>query len=267
MKKNNYKSSAPSLDFYYNQSTLVSECSYATHCHNAYEILFLLSGTATILTEGRTYPVKKYDLVITRPMSFHSIDIYGSQKYNRINILVNSSKQLVRLLNALSHNLEVINCENIPTIIDCFKKMETYNKHFPIEDFNVLLNNLLVEVCYNLLMRESVIEQEFSTSSKTITDALEYINKNLFDIKDVTDVCRHLYVSETHLFRLFKQEVRTSPKKYITTKRLLYAQKLLSEGEKPTAIFNKCGFNNYISFYQRYLDFFGYPPSDEPVKP
>lgn len=266
MKKNKTKTTAPSLDFYYNQNTLISDRSYATHCHNVYEILFLLSGTATVSTEGRIYPIEKYDLVITRPMSFHSIDIYGSQKYNRINILVNSSKQLVRLLNTLSQKLEVVNCENIPTIIDCFKKMETYNKHFPVEDFNVLLNNLLVEVCYNLLMRDSVIEQEFSTSSQTIVDALEYINKNLFDIKDITDVCKHLYVSETHLFRLFKQEVRTSPKKYITTKRLLYAQKLLSEGEKPTAIFNRCGFNNYISFYQRYLDFFGYPPSDEPVK-
>ncbi len=254
------------LDFYYNHQDAIVSQTYSTHCHNAYELIFFISGTANYLTEGLNYSLKKYDLVITRPARYHSIEVESNKKYNRINILVKNAKHLTELLDSLPCKFEVINCENMPNIINIFSKTDAYNAHLEKSDFNLLLNNLLIELCYNLKIHDSVVAQEHERASQTITDALNYINANLLKIADVKEVCEHVFVSETHFFRLFKQEVKTSPKKYITTKRLLYAQKLLSEGEKPTTIFERCGFNNYISFYQRYVDFFGYPPSNERLK-
>jgi transcriptional regulator GlxA family with amidase domain len=57
--------------------------------------------------------------------------------------------------------------------------------------------------------------------------------------------------------------MRISPKKYITSKRLLAAQQLLRAGERPTTVYLKCGFSTYPAFYKRYVEFFGYAPSDE----
>lgn len=252
--------------FFYQHQSLIPQKKFWSHCHSGYEIIFFISGSGTYQIEERTYLLKKYDLIITRPGNYHNIDINTNEMYDRYDILVNSSPQLTPLLDSLLEKFEVINCTDNPNIINCFKKMDSYKKHLPEDDFNLILNNLLIEVCYNLVINESLVHQEYIPTSKLIEKALEYINKNLFTIKDVKEVCDYIFISENHFFRLFKQEMKISPKKYITSKRLLYAQKLLQNGEHPTEIYEKCGFNNYISFYQRYVDFFGYSPSEEKIK-
>lgn len=252
-----------SLNFYYDHRSSFPTQKFYSHCHNGYELIFFLSGAGDYQIEERVYTLKKYDLIITRPWNYHNVDIDTNEKYDRYDILVNASPILPDLLDAILERYEVINCSNIPNIISCFKKMDQYQEMLPIEDFNLLLNNLLVEVCYNLLINDQPLTQEHTPTSKIMEEALDYINKNLFTVKDIKEVCDYIFISENHFFRLFKEEMKVSPKKYITSKRLLYAQKLLREGEHPTEIFEKCGFNNYISFYQRYVDFFGYPPSEE----
>ena len=39
-------------------------------------------------------------------------------------------------------------------------------------------------------------------------------------------------------------------------------QKMLSEGERPTAVCTRCGFSDYTTFYRNYVGFFGCPPSE-----
>ena len=253
-------------DLYYNHTTYTDNHKVHTHCHNDYELIFFISGSAKYLIEGRTYPLKKYDLIITRPMQYHSIELDFSEKYNRYDILITHSPELIELLSSLSESYEVINCAEIPNLIDCFKKTDYYNEHLSKENFTRVLNSLLIEVCYNLIISDALKTNDPIPSSKVITSALEYINANLFTIKDVGEVCEHVFLSENHFFKLFKEQMKTTPKKYITSKRLLSAQRLLLDGAKPTAIYEKCGFNNYISFYQRYTDYFGHPPSEEGVR-
>lgn len=253
-------------DFYYNHRSAVQTKKFYSHCHNGYEIIFFRSGIGEYQIEERTYSLQKYDLIITRPWHYHNIDIDTTENYDRYDILVNSNSHLTKLLDTLLEKFEVINCANSPNIINCFKKMDQYLEHLPKEDFDIVLHNLLVEVCYNLIIEDQPIVQERIPTSKAMEQALDYIHKNLLTIKDIKEISDYVFISENHFFRLFKEEMNVSPKKYITAKRLLYAQSLIQSGEHPTQIFEKCGFNNYISFYQRYVDFFGYPPSEEIVK-
>lgn len=253
-------------NLYFQHKASIPHSKFYTHCHNDYEIIFFLSGSGSYQIEEKIYSLKKYDLIITKPWKYHNIDINTNETYNRYDILITLDSQITHLLDQILDKYEVINCSNIPVVIDCFKKMDIYKERLKKEDFNILLNNLLVDICYNILINDSLETQEHMPTSKLIENALDYINKNLFTIKDIKEVCDYIFISENHFFRLFKEEMKVSPKKYITSKRLLYAQKLLREGEHPTTIFEKCGFNNYISFYQRYVDFFGYPPSEETSK-
>ena len=267
---NDRMSISKSQDFtsnlYFQHKASIPHSKFYTHCHNDYEIIFFLSGSGSYQIEEKIYSLKKYDLIITKPWKYHNIDINTNETYNRYDILITLDSQITHLLDQILDKYEVINCSNIPVVIDCFKKMDIYKELLKKEYFNILLNNLLIEICYNILINDSLETQEHMPTSKLIENALDYINKNLFTIKDIKEVCDYIFISENHFFRLFKEEMKVSPKKYITSKRLLYAQKLLREGEHPTTIFEKCGFNNYISFYQRYVDFFGYPPSEETAK-
>ena len=91
----------------------------------------------------------------------------------------------------------------------------------------------------------------------------EIQNENLFTLNSIEDIAQHLFVSESYLFRLFKSELHQTPKKYIMDKRLLCAQKMIAEGEKPVAVCEACGFGDYTTFYRNYSAFFGHSPSDE----
>jgi AraC-like DNA-binding protein len=99
---------------------------------------------------------------------------------------------------------------------------------------------------------------------KIIEPAVKYINENLFAINFVSEISDFLFVTETYLFKIFKEQLKISPKKYIVNKRLLVAQKMISSGKKPTEIYVECGFQTYPAFYKRYIEFFGYPPSKTP---
>ena len=76
-------------------------------------------------------------------------------------------------------------------------------------------------------------------------------------------ICAEHYVSTSQLCRRFKKATGSTVGNYITTKRLLLAQKLLSVGEKPVAVYKRCGFNNYSTFYRAYVRYFGHSPKSE----
>lgn len=46
-------------------------------------------------------------------------------------------------------------------------------------------------------------------------------------------------------------------------KRLIMAQNMLIMGNKPTKVYEECGFNDYTAFYKNYIKFFGRSPSKE----
>jgi AraC-like DNA-binding protein len=98
--------------------------------------------------------------------------------------------------------------------------------------------------------------------SPLISEFLRYVNENLCSPIDIGRVADSLYVSESYLFRLFKRELHQTPLKYIREKRLMLARKMLSEGERSTAVCTRCGFSDYTTFYRNYVGFFGCPPSE-----
>ena len=122
---------------------------------------------------------------------------------------------------------------------------------------------MLTELFFNLSIFPQDHTDEGFTSSPLISEALKYINENLFTVDSIDEIAKHLFVSESYLFRLFKSELRQTPKKYIMDKRLLIAQKMISEGEKPVTVCDTCGFGDYTTFYRNYTAFFGHSPSDE----
>ena len=95
-------------------------------------------------------------------------------------------------------------------------------------------------------------EKKKTSKKKTLSEMLS----------DIGEIANHLFVSESYLFRLFKRELHQTPKKYIREKRLLMAQKMLSEGEKPSRVSECCGFSDYTTFYRNYTAFFGRSPRD-----
>ena len=101
--------------------------------------------------------------------------------------------------------------------------------------------------------------------SNLLQNALNLINNDLFKINSISEIANKLFVSETYLYKIFKKELKVTPKQYINEKKLLAAQNMILLGRKPTYVYKICGFTDYSSFYRNYLKLFKTPPSDNGV--
>lgn len=238
---------------------------FMKHSHNHYEVLYFENGDATYVIENREYQLKKHDLIFIRPMTYHYITLKTNAEYTRYNLAFTQDFVGKELLDAIPPHLEVIHCPSKGIIAENFERMKFYNQQFSQEDFTFILSKLLQEILLNLQYSvEDTIRSASSLSPLTVT-ALDYINENLFTLKSIEDISNALFITESYFFKLFKKELKITPKKYINTKRILYAQKLIQNGEKPTAAYQQCGFDSYVGFYKLYVKTFGYSPSQERV--
>ena len=251
----------------YNHHCLHNPCNYPSlsmkHTHNAYEIIFFERGDVNYVIEDRKYALKKNDLVFTRPLKYHYLETKSNSEYVRFNIIFDASLVDEELLAAIPPNLEIINCLSEDIIVDIFKRLDYYSKALPEKAFVDILGALIKELLYNLALSADNANSTFFTTSPLLAKILEYINENLFTIKDIKDVCKHFFVSQQYFFRLFQTQLKITPRKYLNGKRLLYAQKMLQQGKKPTEVYLLCGFESYVGFYKQYVKTFGYPPSKE----
>jgi AraC-like DNA-binding protein len=248
------------------KNPLLDPVPFSRHCHNTYEILFFERGEASYIIDEKKYKLHKNDLVFIRPYKYHYIEFTKGTEYSRINIAF--SEQVVKgsLLSSVPDELEVINCPQESVLWGLFSRMNYYASKLDEVDFAELLSAMLTEIVYNLRLADFDMAHIPKTLPPLLVMALEHINNNLFTIKDIKSVSSLINVSEQYLFRLFQSQLHISPHRYITTKRLMHAKALLSQGKRPTDIYNSLGFESYVSFYKQYVAAFGYSPSKETDK-
>lgn len=238
----------PSPDFLY------------THSHSDYELLYILSGDLTYVIEDRRYKLKRHDLVVIRPNDYHFLQIDSPADYERHDILFSPEALDIRYTELIPSGLDVINCRHNPVIYDLFKKIDYYNLKLDDEIFKRAVRNMLEELVINLTLQAV---PEGSACNPALSRALSYINNSLFTLGSVAEVAGRLYMTESYLYRLFRQELHTTPHKYITEKRLVAAGELLRQGKKATQVCDECGFSDYTVFYRSYKKFYGHSPSGE----
>lgn len=237
---------------------------YSMHIHNGYELIYFVDGDATHVIEDKKYKLKKGDLILIRPMQYHFIQIDSISRYERYNILFDPKKYKIDGLKLLSNIPEIINLEENAIAKNIFHRLDIYHQNCDEDMFNLIMPHLLSELFYNLRIFSHTPPKESSSLSPLISKVLQYINANLCSVGNVHEIANHFFVSESYLFGLFKKELHHTPKKYIREKRLLMAQKMLSEGENPTRVSERCGFDDYTTFYRNYTSFFGYSPKQTP---
>ena len=232
----------------------------SSHTHSLFELIYFMRGDAHHVVEDRMYKLSRGDLIIVQPGKYHDIRFDSDREYERINILFDHEALGLDRAVALSAEIEVISLADRPETAAIFKKMERYHEAFSEGEFVAAATHLLYELFCDLSL-EGQETRRYSTLHPMLSDALSYIADNLFTVGSVQEIATALHVTESYLFRLFREELNTSPKKYVTDKRLLAAQSMLRLGRRPTEIFSECGFADYTSFFRSYKRFFGVAPS------
>lgn len=97
--------------------------------------------------------------------------------------------------------------------------------------------------------------------SALTTSAIRFIEENLHSDLTVRDISRSLYVSESHLNKVFKEELGVTPGKYVSNKILLRAEELLRRTtESVRCISEQLGFCDQFYFSRCFSACYGVSP-------
>ncbi len=240
---------------------------FMEHFHNAYEIIYIVNGKVKYAVEDKAFILQKHDVIFTRPNTYHYIETMPDCEYERLNILLTTNKKYDSICKQIPLEMLVFNCADKPIILQIFSKMNYYVSSFPQDVALTILQNLCEELLYNFSLFKSTELLTPKNHSPLIQEALSYIKDNLYTITDIEEITRALFVSKSHLFKCFKDELKISPKKYILMLRLHWAHTLIATGEKASVVYLKCGFSSYNTFYKSFLAYYGYSPSATHANP
>ena len=241
--------------------TETSKSQFTPHTHDKCEIICLVRGDMKYSAEGRIFKLRPGDIIITRPGLIHSLIPETDSIYERHQAILDEKMLPKSLWEKVTSGSGVFRGAENGLAEAWFSKIETYYKGFEGDELNQLMFNLFQEIVYiaSLLSDSSGIPN----INPLVESATAYIKNNISTIKNIEEISSALYITKSHLHHVFQREMQITPGKYLISKRLLLAQKLIRGGGKPTEIFSDCGFEDYTTFFRNYKSFFGYPPSSE----
>ena len=245
-------------------SRVVDGWSIESHSHEVFELIFVKRASASYCIDGKEYPIGRHNLVLTRPFEIHTLNLEEGSVYDRYDILFDESVMPRGVYEKIPSYLNVMSFEGNSTVIGLFDKMDYYFSRLGEEELSIVIRGLIREVLINVAMEASVNDTGIDAVTNTLVcRAIEYISINLLTLGGVEDICRELYITKSHLHHLFMKHLHTTPKKYITTKRLALAQREILAGGKPSEVYLRSGFTDYSTFYRAYCNYFGRKPSDK----
>ena len=238
------------------------------HVHECCEIFLCLTGGKSFLIDNRIYDISPGDLFVINQFEAHKVVADDSDKFVRYILHVHPSF-------LYSNSYGNINLPDIFYASDKITKL-TLSKE-DAEKLTVLFKQLDRDYPYGdemykrLRGSEIILETArlFSThitssqnafSHKTVQLAIDYINCNYASPLGVEAVAKNAFISPTQLSRLFNRYCGTTVTKYIVSKRITEAKKLLSSGKSVTDTAFMCGFNDYANFIRTFKKAVGIPP-------
>ena len=245
---------------------------FSYHYHDFHKIIVFISGKVTYHIEGKAYHLKPRDILLVSQGAIHKPEIDPSVPYERYIFWIRDDLSCQELntcfqkANDRSFNLVRADSALQERLKDLLPEIEQtlQNKHF---GDTVLINALFTQfmIYINLIfLRTSISPDKKTYSSDTqVEQLLKYINRNLSENLSIDQLANRFFFSKYHMMRKFKNETGYTIHNYITSKRLLMARSLISQGMPVMKAAQASGFHDYTTFVRAYKKQFGKAPSCE----
>jgi len=228
------------------------------HFHNYCELYYNISGKVKFMVENHIYDISKGDIIITKPNEFHQCLFSENCIHEHICIWLETTTASPVLTSFIDrelgqHNMIVLPTEKKELFLSLCLEFEQ-NKNDPKKPIKNLSTILQILSLIEEYAQNDINKNAFLPS--TMYNALNYINKNFNKISSIKQVADKLYVSQSMLDRNFKKHFNISPKKYLETKKILFAKQLLEQGKSVTDACFNAGFNDcshFIVIFKKYF--------------
>ena len=242
------------------------------HMHDCCEILFCLKGAGTVFVDDKTYTLKEGNVYVANQFEAHMFSPDNPNDFERYileidpSFIYSTSTEDTDLgacfavrNKGVSHKIE-LSTEQNDKLNELF---ETLASDFDYGDdiIKTLSATAIITLVNDFFKKQNQSPSYHSSlENETVDTAVKFINKNFSNHLSLEVVAKHAFVSVKELCRLFKKHLGTTVSKYIMSKRISEAKKLLKSGLGVQLTAEKCGFTDYTSFIRAFNRTVGIPP-------
>lgn len=238
------------------------------HVHECCELFLCLEGGSSFLIDDKLYDMHDGDLFVINQFEAHKVTPDKSEKFKRYilhihpTFLYSVSGEDTNLAECFYSsnrpNKISLSDESKQKLIDLFESLRENNSFGDAMYKKLRVSEILLET--NRLFSISSIQNAERSSHKTLELVIDYINNNYSKELRLEDIAKNAFVSVNQLCRIFNKYCSTTVTKYIISKRITEAKKLLAEGVSVTNAAYMCGFNDYANFIKAFKKTVGVPP-------
>ncbi|SDI57807.1 AraC-type DNA-binding protein [Chryseobacterium taeanense] len=127
---------------------------------------------------------------------------------------------------------------------------------------DIMADFALKELLIRLMQTQarSMVEKNIVKNKSRIGFAVDYIKKNLHQKLSIESIAKLAYVSKSNFFRMFKDELGTSPNEFILQERISRAKELLKNQNSIKETAYQTGFSDTNYFTRVFKQFVGVTP-------
>ncbi len=241
------------------------------HVHDCCEILLCLSGGNSFLIDGKAYNVENGDLFILNQFEPHKITADPENIFARFVIQIhpeylyaNSSADtdLSRCFYTrgpeISHKISLSDSEiaRLQDLLISFRTDHGFGDDI-IKDSAI---NTLLTLVNQFFLNSSAKGNASKCENETVRNTINYINAHYGEPLTLEILAKNSFVSVNQLCKIFKSTFGTTVAKYIVSKRISEAKKLLASGKNVSDTALLCGFSDYANFIRVFKKFVGISP-------
>ena len=239
---------------------------FSYHYHDFHKIIVFISGKVTYHIEGKAYHLKPRDILLVSQGAIHKPEIDPSVPYERYIFWIRDDLSCQELntcfqkANDRSFNLVRADSALQERLKDLLPEIEQtlQNKHFGDTVLrNALFTQFMIYINRIFLRTSSSPDKKAYSSDTQVEQLLKYINRNLSENLSIDQLAERFFFSKYHMMRKFKNETGYTIHNYITSKRLLMARSLISQGIPVMKAALASGFRDYTTFVRAYKKQFG----------
>lgn len=237
------------------------------HVHDCCEIFYCHKGNGRFLINDKIYSMKTGDLFVINQFEAHKVLAKNPESFVRYALHVHpaflhdASTDEISLSNHFYHVKK-------PAKVSLTEEEQSKMK----ELFGALsVDYVFGDDMYKRLRAIEILletarlffncqEESTETLYGTVKLAIDYINKNYERKLTLEEIAKKAFVSVPQLNRVFNRFCGTTVTKYIISKRIIEAKKMLLAGSSVTDTAFCCGFNDYANFIRTFKAAVGVSP-------
>ena len=129
---------------------------------------------------------------------------------------------------------------------------------------DIMADFALKELLIRLMQTQarSMVEKNIAKNRSRISFAVDYIRKNLHQKLSIESIAKLTYVSKSNFFRMFKDELGTSPNEFILQERISRAKELLKSRNSIKETAFQTGFSDANYFTRVFKQLVGVTPKN-----